>query len=95
MSLPIEYTYEIRTGLMSGAIYLALGAYMIVRPAKWVSSSFFLFPATRTHVQQIGVPIKAQRVVRTIGIFFTLTSRLMIHHCIETHFYLKNFVEQI
>jgi hypothetical protein len=95
MSLPIEYTYEVRTGLVAGAFYLLLGMYMLIRPVKWVTSSFFLLPVTRMHVQHIGISIKAQRVIRALGLFFVLISCLMIQHCTEMYFYLKNFVEQI
>ena len=95
MRLPIEYTYEVRTGLVAGALYLLVGMYMLVWPVQWVSYAFFFLPVTRRHIHYVGLPLKAQRVIRSLGLFFTLTSCLMIHHCIETYFYLKNFVEQI
>jgi hypothetical protein len=95
MSLPIEYTYEIRTGLVAGALYLLIGICMLILPVKWVTSAFFLLPVTRRHVQYIGIPKKAQQVIRALGLFFTLISCLMIQHSIERYFYLKNIVEQI
>lgn len=95
MSLPIEYTYEVRTGLISGVVYLLLGIYMIARAVKWVTSAFFLLPVTSRRVKQVGIPIKAQRVIRTLGFFFALFSCLMIRYSMEKYFYLKNFVEQI
>lgn len=95
MSLPIELTYEVRTGLIGGAVYLCLGLYMLTRPAKWVASAFCFMPVTRKHVQQIGLSNKSARVIRIIGLLFALISCLMIQHCTQTYFYVQNFVEQI
>jgi hypothetical protein len=91
MSAPIETHYYVATAFTAGPLYLAIGSFMALWPARWIATTYLALPKTRKRVALVGIPKRSLVLVRAIGGLFALGAYAMISIGIRNY----KLIEQI